>query len=99
MKKRNNKKIYRINRILIILSICVITYTTFNLISINLDVKEKKENIDQLSEEINQQQNINQELTDTVEEGATREAIAKVAKDKLGLVLPGERVIVDIGSK
>lgn len=99
MSIKNNRNVRRMNRVLIILTLIIVAYTSVHL-TINGTALSKQQNyINQLKDDIYDTANQNEELIDIIAEGATREAIAAVAKEKLGLALPGERVIVDVGSK
>lgn len=99
MSKAKEKNVRRINRLLILISSIVSIYTIVNLISIQYNINQKKQEIQILNEKINIQLYNIEEISGKIEEGATNSAIIQVAQDKLGLALPGERVIADIGSK
>ncbi|MFI3115053.1 MAG: septum formation initiator family protein [Clostridia bacterium] len=99
MSKVKLNKMRRTNRILLIISAIIGMYTLVNIVSIQYDVAQKNKTIESLSKDKIQQEIINDELFAVIEEGITDEAIIEVAQDKLGLALPGERVVEDIGSK
>lgn len=99
MSKISETNIRRMNRLLIIAAIIVVSYTLFNMISIQYDISQKNSNLTQLEQSIDSQTHTNEELIGILDEGATDQAIIEVAQDKLGLALPGERVMADIGSK
>lgn len=99
MNKKRERKIIYLNRALIIIAIFICSYTVVNMITIQYDINKKNNEISELDQKILHQENDNQELITIIEEGATDEAIIEVAQDKLGLALPGERVMSDIGSK
>ncbi|MFI3226425.1 MAG: hypothetical protein R3Y09_03335 [Clostridia bacterium] len=99
MAKVNETKIRRLNRFLIIAVIIVGGYTLFNMVSIQYDISQKSHSIETLNTNIGMQTHTNEELMGILDEGATDDAIIEVAQDKLGLALPGERVMADIGSK
>lgn len=99
MSKVNANKVRRLNRFLVIMAIFVGGYTLINMISIQYDIKQKTQSIEQLTSDKEKQELINKELLELIDAGATDEAITDVAQDKLGLALPGERVMTDVGSK
>lgn len=99
MTKKSEQKVRRFNRLMIIITACIVAYTSVHLTVNGLELSKQQNYINQLKEDIYDTTNENDELLDMIEQGATREAIAAVAKEKLGLALPGERVIVDVGSK
>lgn len=99
MSKIKLQKTRSMNRILIVACSLVGVYTLVNMISIQYDISQKNKMIEDLTESKIQQQNINDELSEILVEGVTDEAIIEVAQNKLGLALPGERVVEDVGSK
>lgn len=99
MRKRKERSVRTLNRVLILVTALASIYTIFTFSATQINVAKKNIDLNTLKDEITQQEYTNYELIDTLEQGATPEAIAKVAKDKLGLAMPGERVIIDIGSK
>lgn len=97
--KNKLKMSIRLNRLLIVSTCIVLVYTAVQTFNIQMQVIKSDNNIQVLNEQIADQQIINDELNQMLADGATDDAISQVAKEKLGLVVPGERIIVDIGSK
>lgn len=97
--KQRVKRLIQINRALIVVSVCVVLYSGFHMIDTYATILDKKAEISNLEYEIMLTEQANEELLEMLEEGATDEAIAYVAREKLDFVMPGERVIVDSSSK
>lgn len=50
-----------------------------------------------LQQQVQLQQQENDTLQKSIDQGGSREEMERIARDELGLVSPGERVFVDIG--
>ena len=50
-----------------------------------------------LQQQVQLQQQENDALQKSIDQGGSREEMERIARDELGLVSPGERVFVDIG--
>lgn len=98
MKSKINKSI-KFNKILIVITGIVIIYTIVQVFDVQMQIIKYDNNIQVLNEQIYIQSLENEELIQILNDGATDQSVSNVAKDKLGLVVPGERIIVDIGSK
>ena len=51
----------------------------------------------QLRQQVQTQQQENDALQKSIDQGGSQEEMERIARDELGLVSPGERVFVDIG--
>lgn len=51
-----------------------------------------------LSAQVDQQQQKNDELQESIDNGGSEEEMEKIARDELGLVSPGERVFYDVSN-
>ena len=51
----------------------------------------------QLRQQVQLQQQANDALQKSIDQGGSQEEMERIARDELGLVAPGERVFVDIG--
>lgn len=83
----------------IIVAIALLVFTIYVVISLILignDIKAKRQETVELQAQIVDKETINKELQDLIDNGADAEYIIKIAKEKLGLVYPDERVYVDI---
>jgi len=73
-------------------------YAAFTLVSLQLQISNKREEQRMLQEQLETQQTKNAELEDIVS-GQDEEYIAKIARDSLDYIYPGEKVYVDTSSK
>lgn len=87
-----NKKIYR--RLLIIL---VLAYTIFTLANQQKVLNKYSDNSKELATKIEQQQAYNDELVAEKENVNSKEFIEQMAREKLGMYYPNEKVYIDKG--
>ena len=83
----------------IVVAVALLVFTVYVVISLVLlgnDIKEKHQETIKLQDQIVDTETINQELQELIDNGADAEYIIKIAREKLGLVFPDERVYVDI---
>ena len=73
-------------------------YAAFTLISLQVQINEKKAEQAVLAAQAESQALRNQELEDALEAEGKDQAVAQIARDSLGYVYPGEQVFVDISS-
>ena len=66
------------------------------LLSLNGRLETAKAARDLLSSQVQDQREINAALAEDIENCDDPEQIASIARDKLGLVVPGEKVFVDV---
>lgn len=95
MKKaemHNNSK----NVIFKIAVIVCIVYSAFSLFNMQVQLFDKKQQLNDINQMCAKQRLINKDLEQTLEMGGNSEYMEKVARDKLGYVYPDERVFVDI---
>ncbi len=92
MNKPKNKK----NGILLKLAfVLVAAIAIINPISLQIQIRELREQVSTLDDQISQEETVNKDLKKSLDEGMTDEAIAKIARDVLGYASPGERVFID----
>ncbi len=90
MKK--NKKIYK--KLLFIVAVLYVTITLVNQQKVLNNYNQSQK---ELSKEIKQEQEYKQELANTKDNVNSLEYIEQVAREKLGMYLPNERVYEDKG--
>jgi cell division protein FtsB len=81
---------------LIILSV-FIAYFIYIMAGQEKLIKAKQVEMKQVEAMVEEEKALNQELKNQKEEVNSDQYIEKVAREKLGLVKPGEKVFVDIG--
>lgn len=71
-------------------------YAVYTIVSLQLQIKEKKAEGAELRSAVEEQQLKNAEIQSIIENSDDPEYIAKIARDKLGYISPGEKVFVNI---
>ena len=74
-------------------------YAAFTLVSLQIQIGAKREEQQALQKQIEEQGLRNAEIEALLNSEENDEYIARIARDKLGYISPGERVFVDISSK
>ena len=62
-----------------------------------MQIFRRKNRQQQLRQQVQTQQQENDALQKSIDQGGSQEEMERIARDELGLVSPGERVFVDIG--
>ncbi|MEG0894570.1 MAG: septum formation initiator family protein [Oscillospiraceae bacterium] len=91
----NNKKKKKAK----ILKIALIAFFIYFVVSITImqiDIAHRKGILETAQGELKQQKYLNKEIEDILNLGNNEEYILRMAREKLGLVFPGERVFIDI---
>ena len=76
---------------LVVLALLIATATT--LLSMRKQIQTAQSDRDQLATQVAEQTQVNADLADAVENSDDPERQADIAREKLGLVQPGEQVI------
>ena len=71
-------------------------YAVYTIVSLQLQIKDKKAEGTELRSAVEEQQLKNAEIESIIENSDDPEYIAKIARDKLGYISPGEKVFVNI---
>ena len=88
----------RKRRIVVIVAvIAIIIYVGISMVFITNSYREKNQEIQQVQQQIDEQTVLNQEYQEMIDQGVDDEYIQKLAREKLGLVYPDERVYIDMG--
>lgn len=88
----------RKRRIVVIVAVIAITiYVGISMVFITNSYREKSREIQQVQQQIDEQTVLNQEYQEMIDQGVDDEYIQKLAREKLGLVYPDERVYIDMG--
>lgn len=97
--RRNTSKKRGLTAFVRIGVLCVAFYCVISFLQLRGEIAEKAARVSELNDQIKEQTVINDALRDQIENGVSDEYIASVARDKLGYVMPGERVFIDSSSK
>lgn len=70
-------------------------YVVVQLLSLQFAINDKKQEIENLQSQIKQQNMENDEVSQLLNDGITDEYMEKIARDKLGLAFPNERIYIN----
>lgn len=74
-------------------------YLVFSLVSVQMDIVTKRQQLDNVTAQVEAQQAKNQELRRTLDADDEASYMERVARDKLGYAKPSERVYVDMSGQ
>ena len=84
--------------IMTVMFIVVAVFFVISVAAINKEISERKEYVEQLQSQYDEQEAENKELQSMIDSGNQDEYIEKVAREKYGYINPGDRVYQDIAS-
>ena len=82
-----------------ILIVAFAVYAACTLVDLQIRINAASAQQEQLQSRLESQKLVCAELADAIEQSDNEDYIAKVARESLGYVYPGEQVFVDISSK
>lgn len=91
-------KLKRASLITKIVIVAIVVYSVINLVSLKVQVSEAQEKRDELQAEVDEALQTNSELQYAIEHSDDSETIEDIARNKLGLVKPGEKIFYDISN-
>ncbi len=74
-------------------------YVVASFTVMQIDISKRRDSLNALQAEINEQQYLNKEIQSILDSGTDTEYIMRIAREKLGFVFPDERVFVDPNRK
>lgn len=89
-KRKFSRWIFRI--FLIFCAVCLVV----QIVNIHINISQKQRELNALHEKVNVQIRQNQLLQKQLDFGVTDQYIAELARKKLNLVLPSERIFIDV---
>ncbi|NLV87281.1 MAG: hypothetical protein GX025_08720 [Clostridiales bacterium] len=89
-------KLKRASLVTKIIIIAIVVYAGLNLLSLKVQVSEAQEKRDILKAQAEDVMQTNTELSYAIEHSSDPETIEDIARGKLGLVLPSEKIFYDI---
>ncbi len=95
-KKSRQRKPQKFSFILSISLLLIVGYFVISLINVHAQIKERKKEAQELDAKYEEQLAENKELSRIIEGGDKQEYIERIAREKLGYVMPGERVYYNI---
>lgn len=93
---RKKKKVNLLTKVLVT---AFAVYAAFTMVSLQIKIEDMKETQSKLKRELELQQLLNAELYNATSGGIDRDYIAKLAREDLGYIFPGELVFQDVSSK
>ena len=84
-----SKKVGLLGRILLVL---ILAYMVFMLVSVRQEIAAAKTEGDSLTEQVSEQLQYNTELSNAIENRDNPDFVEDIAREKLGLVSPHDRV-------
>lgn len=82
-----------------ILKLALIIFAVFvvvQIIFLQINLHQKKQTLSALQQQVSAKTNENNDMQKQLDDGVTDEYVAKIAREKLGLVSPSERIYADI---
>lgn len=79
-----------------VIIIALLVYMAITLLNLQSQIQDAEEDLEEYETQIEQQEQINAQLQSDVENGTDEEELEDIARYKLGLVEPGEKVFYDI---
>ncbi len=95
-KKRPARKPQKFSFILSICLLLLVGYFAISLINVHMQINDRKNEVKELDSEYEEQLADNKELSRVIDGGDKEEYIERIAREKLGYVMPGERVYYNI---
>ena len=89
----------KLARITAIAFIVFAVYAAVTLTTLSAQINEKQVELDDLNVQYEGITLENMELNDSIEAGPGDDIIARIARDKLGYAMPGERIFEDVSGK
>ncbi len=99
MKAKKKKSAPKTQKFSFILAVCLLLvagYFIISLINTQMEIKERKDEIEQLDAQYQQQIAENESLQNVIDNDDRDSYIERVAREKLGYVMPGEKVYYNV---
>ncbi len=91
-------KLKRASLITKIVIVAIVVYAGINLVSLKVQVSEAQKKRDELQTQVDDVMQTNTELQYAIDHSNDSETIEDIARNKLGLVKPGEKIFYDISN-
>lgn len=90
MNKRKKSKLA------LVLTLCVLGYFAYTIVGQEQLIRDKQSQITSINQKIEDEKSKNVELKKQKDQVNSNEYVEKVAREKLGMVKPDERIFVDV---
>lgn len=91
-------KIKRASLIIKIVIVAIILYAGINLVTMKAQVSGARNRRDELQTEVDSTMKTNSELEYAINHSDNKETLEDIARNKLGLVNPGEKIFYDVSN-
>lgn len=85
----HSKKVGLLGRILLVL---ILAYMVYMLVSVRQEISAARTEVETLTEQVAEQEQYNTELSNAIENRDNPDFVEDIAREKLGLVSPSDRV-------
>lgn len=79
-----------------LLILVMIVYAGYNIVAVQANIAEARQNLTSLTQQVEDARQANAQLDYAIEHKDDPETIEQIARAKLGLVKPGEKIFYDI---
>ena len=95
-KKKNAKNEQKFSFILLIGLLFMVGYFAISFVNIRLNIRQREKQVAELKAELEQQLAENDRLQGVLDGEDQEEYIERIAREKLGYVMPGEKVYYNV---
>lgn len=81
-----------------LLILVIVVYALYTIASVRVNIADAQSNLTSLTRQVEDAQQENARLEYEIEHSEDPETIEQIAREKLGLVKPGEKIFYDIGN-
>lgn len=81
-----------------LLILVLVVYAVYNIASVRTNIAEAEQSLNALTQQVEDAQQENARLEYEIEHSEDPETIEQIAREKLGLVKPGEKIFYDISN-
>lgn len=81
-----------------LLILVIVGYALYSIASVRVNIADAQNNLTSLTQQVEDAQQENARLEYEIEHSEDPETIEQIAREKLGLVKPGEKIFYDIGN-
>ncbi len=99
MHLKRNKKPRMTTLLGIAAFLCIIGYFTYTIVVTQISIAQKEQELELISARVEAQQIENDELAGVVESDDEAAYMERIAREKLGYAMPGERFYVDMSGE
>lgn len=95
LRDKKSKPKRKFSFILIFSIVACVCYMVIMWTHQHIEIKERKQQLEQVSAQYDQQVEENEKLSKQIQDGVSDEELERIAREELGYVMPGEHVYAD----